>query len=333
MAAVRPEKIRNVALVGHAGAGKTSLVDALLFTAGAIGRLGRVEDGTTVTDFEPEEQKRCQSLSLSMAPVHWKGHKINLLDAPGYADFEHEAIVALRIADLAVFVVSAVEGVEVQTERLWKVAAELSLPRMVFVNKLDRERSSFPRTLDQLRELFGAGIAPLELPIGQEAEFCGIADLLTDTAYRYAGGQATTGEIPDHMEALEHEVHDNLVEGIVVADDAQLERYLEGDVVSVAELERTLAIGVDRAQVFPVVCGSATADIAIDRLADFICEIGPSPLDRPPVDVVAGDTTIGITPDPTAEPLAFVFKTIADPYGQISVMKVLSGTIRADDHL
>jgi len=330
---VAPERIRNVALVGHGGSGKTTLADALLYTAGAIPRMGKVEDGSTVCDFDPEEQKRHQSLSLALAPFEWKGHKINLIDTPGYADFEGEVIAALRVVDLAVFVVSAVEGVEVQTERIWREAAELGVPRMVFVNKLDKERSSFERTLDQLRAVFGAGVAPLELPIGEEAAFRGIADLLTDTAFLYEGGKATTGEIPDDMEALEHQVHDNLVEGIVVADDAQLERYLEGDIPSVDELEHTLAVGVDHARVFPVVCGSAVADIAVDRLADFICEIGPSPLDRPPIDVEAAGELVPVASDSDGEPLAYVFKTVADQYGQISVFKVLSGTIKPDDHL
>jgi len=331
---VAPENIRNVALVGHSGTGKTTLAEALLYTAGAITRMGRVEDAATVCDFDPEEHKRRQSLSLAVAPFEWKGHKINLIDTPGYADFEGEVHAALRVADLAIFVVSAVEGVEVQTERFWKAAEAIGLPRMIFVNKIDRERASFTRTLDQLRDTFGAGIAPLELPIGEESQFRGIADLLTDTAYVYTDGKSTKTDIPDDMEALEHQVHDNLVEGIVVADDAQLERYLEGDIPSVEELERTLAAGVDVAQVFPVVCGSALADIAIDRLADFICEIGPSPLDRPPVEVHAGESTVGVVPDRTAEPLAFVFKTIADPYvGQLSLFKVLSGTIKTDQHL
>jgi len=330
------ERIRNVALVGHGGAGKTTLAEAMLLESGSISRLGRVEDGTTVCDSEPEEQRRGQSLSLALAPLVWKGHRINLIDAPGYADFEGEALTALRVADLAVFVVSAVSGPEVQTLRLWKAAADLGLPRMVFVNKLDRERASFPRTLDQLRDRLGSGVAPLELPIGEEADFHGIADLLTDTAFLYDGstGGHTTAPIPDEMEALEHQVHDNLVEGIVVADDELLERYLEGEAPSVEELERTLAHGVDQATVFPVVCGSATGRVGIDRLADLICEIGPSPADRPPVAVEAGDATVEIQPDATGQPLALVFKTLADPFvGQVSLFRVLSGTLRADDHL
>ena len=329
-----PAEIRNVALVGHGGAGKTTLAEALLHRAGAIDRLGRVDDGTTVCDHEPEEQRRHLSLSLAVAPFEWKGHKVNLVDTPGYADFVGEVRAALRVVDLAVFVVSAVDGVEVQTEAIWREAERLGLPRMIFVNKLDRERASFTRTLDQLRDRFGAGIAPLELPIGEEAAFHGVADLLTDTAYLYTDGQVATGPIPDEMEALEHQVHDNLVEGIVVADDALLEGYLDGQIPSFEQLEHTLAVGVDEASVFPVVCGSATAEVAIDRLADFICEIGPSPLDRPPVTVTAGDVEVDVTPDETAEPLVTVFKTIADPYvGRITLFKVLSGTLHVDDHL
>ena len=327
-------KIRNVALVGHSGAGKTTLAEALLFRAGAITRAGRVEDGTTVCDFEPEEQKRNLSLSLALAPFEWEGHKINLIDTPGYADFIGDVHAALRVADLVVFVVSAVDGVEVQTEAIWKIAAELNLPRMIFINKLDRERASFQRTLDDLRARFGAGVAPLELPIGEEASFRGVADLLTDKGFVYDGGTHTEAPIPDELADLEHEVHDNLVEGIVVADDEMLERFLEGDVPSPAELEHTLAVGVAAASVFPVVCGSAATQVAIDRLADFICEIGPSPADRPGIEVTAGAATQEIAPDPAGQPLAFVFKTIADPYvGQLSLFKVLSGTVKPDDHL
>jgi len=329
-----PSKIRNVALVGHSGAGKTTLVEALLHCSGATNRIGRVEEGNTVCDFEPEEIKRGISLSLALAPIEHDGHKINLIDTPGYADFIGDVAAALRVADLALFVVSAVDGVEVQTEAAWRLAAELGLPRMVFVNKLDRERASFERTLEQLKASFGQGIAPLELPIGQEAAFSGIADLLTDTAYVYESGKAMPGEIPHDMEAQEHAVHDDLIEGIVIGDDALMERYLEGDVPSFQELEAVLAQGVASATVFPVVCGAATTEIGIDRLASFICEIGPSPDARPPAEVSAGDTVSEVAVDPSREPLAFVFKTLADPYvGRINLFKVLSGTIKPDDHL
>jgi elongation factor G len=323
-----------VVLVGHGSSGKTTLAEALLHHTGVVSRMGKVEDGTTVCDFEPEEVKRHLSLSLAIAPMEVGGHKLNLIDTPGYLDFVADVHAALRVADLAVFVVSAVEGVEVGTEVAWRLAAKLDVPRMVFVNKLDRERASFDRTLEQLRDTFGAGIAPLELPIGEEASFRGVADLLTDRAFLYDGTTVTEADVPDDMEAREHEIHDNLVEGIVVADDALMERYLEGDIPSFQELEHVLADGVAAAQVFPVVCGSATTGVGVDRLVQYICEIGPSPAARPPVEVEAGGSSSTVAADPDGQPLAVVFKTLADPYvGRISVFKVLSGTIRGDDHL
>jgi elongation factor G len=331
VASVPSAKIRNVALVGHGGSGKTSLAEAILVATGAINRAGRVEDGNTVSDFEPEEVKRHISVSLATAPVMHADHRINVIDTPGYADFVAEMEAGLSVADMVVVVVSAVEGVEVQTEMAWRTAAELGLPRMVFINKLDRERADFERTLDQLRNLFGAGIAPLELPIGHEADFRGVADLLTDTAITYDTGSPVTGDIPDDMSEMEHRIHEALVEGIVVADDDLMERYLDGEVPSAKELEATLAHGVASASVFPVVCGSATKMIAIDRLLDFICEIGPSPLDRAPVKVRAGDKSMEVAPDPAGQTLGRVFKTIADPFvGKISLIHVLSGTVRPD---
>ncbi len=326
-----PSRIRNVALVGHNGAGKTTLAEALLFATGAISRQGRVEDGTTVSDFEAEETKRHLSLSLAMAPTTVGDVKLNVIDTPGYADFFGEVRAAASVADLMVVVVSAVEGVEAQTEAAWALAAELELPRLVFINKLDRERASFDRALASIRESFGAGVAPLELPIGEEHEFRGIADLLTDTAIVYADGKPSTGPIPDELAALEHEVREQLVEGIVVADDALMERYLDGDVPSTEELESTLAGGVAEGVVFPVVCGSATTGVGIDRLASLLAEIAPSPDARPPLEVTAGDDIREIPCDPSAQPLARVFKTVSDPYvGKISLLRVVSGTIKPD---
>ena len=328
------EAIRNVALVGHNGAGKTALAEALLVAAGAIKRAGRVEDGTTVTDHEPEEHQRQQSLSLAVAPFEWRGHKINLIDTPGYADFVGEVEAALDVADLAVVVVSAVEGVEAQTEAVWKLAAARDLPRLVFVTKLDRERASFERTVEQLRERLGDGLELLELPIGAESSFQGVADLLTEKAYVYEGAARKDVPVPDDLLEREHAEHDRLVEDIVSGDDAMLERFLEGDVPSPEELERTLAHEVDLDMVFPVLCGSSATGVGIDRLADMLVEVAPSPADRPPRTVLAGDTEVEVAPDPTGQPLAYVFKTIADPYvGQLSLFRVLSGTIRADDRL
>jgi len=315
---VPSSKIRNVALVGHGGAGKTTLAEALLFVAGAIPRMGKVEDGSTVCDFDPEEQKRQISVSLAVAPFELEGHKINVLDTPGYADFVGDVNAALRAADLAVFVVSAVEGVEVQTEAVWRLAEARGMPRAIFVNKLDRERASFSRTLDQLKDKFGTGVAPLELPIGEEASFRGVVDLLTDEAVLYEGssGKGAAGAVPEDMATEEHTVHDALVEGIVVADDDLMERYLGDEEIAVPELAQALAKGIKEGSVFPVLCGSAAKLIGVDRLARFITEEGPPP----------------DAPDGSAA--AFVFKTIVDPYvGRVNLFKVLQGTVKTDANL
>lgn len=333
------DRIRNVALVGHGGSGKTSLAEALLVRAGAIARAGRVDDGTSVLDTEPEAVKRRMSLSLALAPFEWQagdgnGYKVNLLDTPGYLDFEGEVDAALSVADLAVFVVSAVEGVEMQTERLWHKAAALGLPRMVFVTKEDKERADFHAVVEQLKVAFGAGIVPLELPLGEAGTLHGVADVLTEAALEYeAGGTHHTEALPADVAGEEHALHDALLEEIVAGDDDQLERYLSGDTPSVAELERTLAHEVLDCIEFPVLLGSAVTGVGIDRLADFLCELGPSPADRP-THVVAGDSTVPVAAAADGKPLAYVFKTVADPFiGQLSLFKVLSGTVRTDDRL
>ncbi len=316
MKPVPTEKIRNVALVGHGGSGKTTLAEAMLFEVGAIPRPGRVEDGNTVCDFDPEEARRGISVSLSLAPLEFDGHKVNIVDTPGYADFVGDVAAGLRAADLAVFVVSAVEGVEVGTQNAWRLAEAEGIPRAIFVTKLDRERASFERTLDQLKEHFGTGVAPLELPIGSETEFRGVIDLLEDTAVTYVDGAGSEGPIPDELVDEEHSVHEALVEGIVVADDDLMERYLGDEKIDVKELAAALASGIAAADVFPVLCGSATGRIGIDRLLRFIVEEGPAP------EVASG---------PTA---ALAFMTVADPYvGRVNLFKVLAGAVHTDDHL
>lgn len=331
--------IRNVVLLGHSGAGKTSLVESLLFRSGATSRLGRVDDGTATTDFEPEETRRHLSVSLALAPVEHGHCKLNLLDAPGYLDFAFDVETALAVADLAVIVVSAVDGVQVGTELAFERAVAAGVPRLFFVNKLDRERASFERVLGELRESFGSGIAPLELPLGEEAHFRGVADLLDDVAVVYdaqPAGRPTSHheEIPSDIADREHQVREALVEGIVVADDRLLERYLEGDLPSPAELEEALAIGVRAATVTPVLCGSAVTGVGVDRLADLVCELGPSPAQRPPLVAHGPDGATDIPPDPAGPPLAWAFRTFADPYvGRITLLKVASGTLRPDSVL
>ncbi len=308
-------KIRNVALVGHGGAGKTSLAEALLFVAGATTRMGKVEDGSTVSDFDPEEQRRGISVSLTLAPFESDDHKVNLLDAPGYADFVGDVAAALHAADLALFVVSAVEGVEVQTEVAWKLAEQLGVPRAIFVNKLDRERASFSRTLDQLKDRFGAGVAPLQLPIGEEGDLRGVVELLNDSAVTYSeeAPRGTEGAIPSEMEMEEHEIHDSLVEGIVVGDDELMERYLGDEKIEIDELAHALADGIASASVFPVLCGSATRLIGVDRLAKFLVDEAPAPTTN------NGQTAVQ------------VFKTIVDPYvGHVNLFKVLGGSVKHD---
>ena len=322
------EKIRNVMLVGSPSSGKTTLAEAMLFRAGVLNRIGNVEAGNTISDFSPEEQETRSSQVTSLISFEWQDHKINLLDTPGSLDFAGELDATLSVADLAILVVDATSGVDHSLQLAWRKVAQAGIPRMFFVNKLDREFVSFDNVLSQLRESFGSGVAPLELPIGEGPEFHGIADLLTDQAWIYDSGHGEKAEIPESMEAQEQEVHEALVEGIVVADDDLLEQYLEGEVPDLATLESVLGQGVAAASVFPVVCGSATGPVAVDRLCNFICEIGPEPRGMP---VGVGDEKVLLNPDANADPLLFVFKTVIDPYlGTVSVFKAVTGTITPD---
>ncbi|MEO5900364.1 MAG: GTP-binding protein, partial [Ilumatobacteraceae bacterium] len=257
------EDIRNVVLLGQSGSGKTTLAEALLWRAGAVQRLGRVDDGTSVLDTEPEEVARHMSISLALAPFEWttadgRSCKINLIDCPGYPDFVGEVHAALAVADLAVVVVSAVEGVGVQTELLWREAEARGLPRLVFVNKDDKERADFHGVLDQLRTAFGDGFAPLELPLGEAASLHGVADVLSEEAVDYEpDGTRRLAPMPADIAQEEHRLHESVIEEIVSGNDDQLERYLAGETPSVAELECTLAQEMADGVGFPVLVGSA----------------------------------------------------------------------------
>ncbi len=318
------DQIRNVVLLGHNGSGKTSLAEAMLHGAGVTSRLGTIERGDTVTDHDPEERSLGQSISLTVASFGWNSHRINLIDTPGHADFRGEAMLGLSAADLAVFVIDGVAGVQPQDIVLWRVAASMGIPRLVFVNKLDRERSSFDRTLAQVREIFSSHADPAELPIGEESSFHGVADVLTHHAFVYDTGHAEETALPDELADTEQAEHEHLVEDVIELDDTALEEYLAGNEPPADQLERLLHEAVDRALVFPVLCGSATNSIGIDQLADFICRVGPAPGDRDPV----------VAPDPDGPPIVFVFKTSVNEFlGQISIFKVMSGTVRADDVL
>ena len=325
--------IRNVLLVGHGGSGKTTLLEAMLFTAGAITRMGTVEDGNTVSDHDPDEQRKGISVSLSMAPIEWQGVKINVLDAPGYADFIGDVRSAIRAADAVIVVVSAVDGVEVQTEVAWELAVEAGLPRAIFVNKLDRERSDFQATLDQLVSSFGNQVAPFELPIGAEHEFEGVADLLHEKADRYPSGpRAEETEWPEEIHRIADPAREKLIEAVAESDDALIEEYLEVGTLPEEHIVSGAKDGFARARLAPVLVGSAAKAIGIDRLLDFIVEEFPSPLDRGPMTAIDKDgTETERTTEATGPLTAFVFKTLSDPFvGHITMFRVFSGSMRPD---
>lgn len=326
------DRIRNVVLVGHNGSGKTSLAEALVYRAGVVQRLGTIERGDTVTDHTPDEREFGQSISLALASFDWNDHRINLLDTPGDADFRGAALLGMAAADLAVFVIDGVAGVQAQDVALWRHAADLGLPRLVFVNKLDRERSSFDRTLAQVREVFGSHADPAELPIGEESSFHGVTDVLTHHAFVYDTGRAEAVAVPDELADAERTEHEHLVEEVIELDDELLERYLDGEEPPAAQLERLLHDAVDRGLVYPVLCGAATTPIGTDALADFICRVGPAPGDAgwPTADSPSGP--VELRPDPDGPTVVRVVATMFDDFlGQISIFQVLSGTIRTDD--
>lgn len=331
--------IRNVALVGHAAGGKTSLAEALLHRAGITGRPGSVDDGTSVLDTDPESLRRHQTLGLTVATVPWTTAagqlcRLNLLDTPGHEELGHVVDAALSVADLAVVVVSAVEGVRPGDERVWARCAELGLPRFVFITKEDKPAADFEGVLADLRARLGERLLPLELPIVEQHSLRGVADVLFRVAHRYdAEGHESTGPVPDTMVAAEQDRHTALVEEAVSADDDQLERYLAGTEPAPAEIERLLRRTVVDGSVVPVLVGSGATGTGVDRLADFVCEIGPSPDLRPASVLVGGEPTT-VDADPAGEPLLRVFHTEADQYvGQVSMLRVLSGTILEDEHL
>lgn len=331
-----PSQIRNVALVGHGGAGKTMLAEALLFASGATTRLGRIEDGTTTTDFEPEEHERQISVSLGIAPVEWNGHKINIIDCPGYADFVGDAQAALRVVDAAIFVISAVDGVEVQHELMWNAVEDLGLPRLFVVNKLDRERASFQRTLDQLREAFGTKPFPLHVPVGEEHDFKGVVDLLKLQAFSYdqKAPKGSSGDIPSEVQAQVDEQRARLVEAAAEGDDSLLEKYLEEGDLDEKEIATGLSGAVSAGTTAPVLVSSATHLVGIDLVAETICSLVPSPLERPAITGTSkpgADDEVTRQPSPTEPLAAFVFKSISDPYvGKVTLFRVFSGSVRPD---
>jgi elongation factor G len=315
-------KIRNVAIVGHRGTGKTSLVEALLFQGGATTRLGTVEQESTVSDWEEEEHRRQMSLQAGLTHLEWQGRKLNLIDTPGDAGFQADAIAALRVVEGAVMVVNAVAGVEVQTTRLWQRCEELELSRMVFVNMLDRERADFFAALEAIRAQLSDRCVAIELPIGQEHELKGVVDLLHMKAYMDPGGEreGAQAEIPAEIADQAQAYRTQLIDAVVETDEAVMERYLEGEEITGDELAAALKNAVSRDELFPVACGVATKNLGTAALLDLIVEGIPSPAKKP-LKVQA----------PSNGAAAFVFKTVADPFaGRITIFRVLSGEVGGD---
>lgn len=332
------EKIRNIALMAHSGAGKTSMAEAMLFNAGMTNRLGRVEDGNTLMDFEPEELKRGSSVSSSFYQYEWKKHELNLIDTPGEQNFFTDTKLCLQAADALVVAVDAIDGVKVQTEIGWGFAENNKQPVLVYVNKMDRERADLNQALEDIKQSL-AGPTPMlmQLPIGKEADFKGVVDLVKMKAFTYGDdGKAQAGDIPSDMQADVDAAREAFVENIAEADDELLERYLEGETITDEEINAVLRNGIASRALAPVMCGSATGNIGMDLLADFIVECMPSPADRGPFTGSLEGSDDPIERSGTAdEPFsALVVKTVADPYaGRLSIFRVLSGTLGGDGNI
>jgi len=325
------EQMRNVVLLSHSGAGKTSLAEAMLFNSGAITRLGKVDQGNTASDYDPEEVKRKISVYLSLIPCEWQGYKLNVIDTPGYADFVAEVKSAVRVADGAVIVVCAASGVEVGTERVWSYVEEHKIPRLILVNKIDRENADFFKVVDQLQAHFGKSCLPIQLPIGSQADFQGVVDVAKMKAY--SGSEWQEGEIPDSMLSQVEGFREKLVEAVAETDDSLITKYLEGEELTEEEVLKGLRAATIGGQVVPILVGSALKNLGIKMMLDDLCNYLPSPKDRGQIMAVNPTTKQEekIELDPTAPLATLVFKTSADPYvGKLTYFRVYGGTIHSD---
>jgi elongation factor G len=330
----RGEQLRNIVLLSHGGAGKTSLAEAMLYDSGGVSRLGRVDEGTTVSDYDPEEIRRKISVNTSVIPCEWDGHKVNVLDTPGYADFVGEVKGALRAADSAIVILDAVAGVEVGTELVWEYADELDLPRMLFVNKMDRENADFNRAVGQAQAGLPGNIVPLQLPIGAQESFEGVVDLVRMKAYR--GEKGEEGDVPQSMREKAEASHLKLMEAAAEQDDELLEKYFEEETLTQEEIIRGLAAGVRSGSLVPVMCGAATRNVGVRPLLDVITRYCPSPLEVEACVATNAATDEEERLEPVAQgPLAtLVFKTLADPYvGKLTYFRVFSGAMESDSRV
>jgi len=331
------DRVRNVVLLGHGGCGKTSLSEAMLHLAGVTDRLGRVDAGTTVSDSTPDEVERRCSISAALLPYEWKQYKINLLDAPGYADFIGEAVAAMRAADGALMLLDGVAGVEVQTERLWEMAREQNLPALLLVNKLDKENTDFSRVVEEAAQALGVGVVPIVLPVGSQQQFGGAVDLLRQRAFVYSGGKVTEQPIPEEMREACAAARERVIEAAAEAEDALTEKYLEEGSLSDEEIARGLREAVVSGSILPAVPAAAIAAsgaiVGVDLVADCIVNLMPSPADRPPVEGTdpKSEKEEARKPSPDEPMCALVFKTLADPFaGRLTLFRCYSGTIHSD---
>jgi elongation factor G len=326
--------IRKFALVGHSGSGKTQLTSAVLADASMINRFGMVDDGTTVTDFDEEEIARKHTLSASVAYAEWNKQKINLIDTPGMGNFFSDAVAALQVADAALVVVDAVGGVMVQTEKVWAAADQLALPRMVVLNRLDRDRASLERSLQSLRELCSRAVMPIQLPIGDEKSFRGVVDLVSKKAFIFQtdqSGRFTEAPVPGDMTAAVDAAREALIEMVAEADEKLMEKFFEAGSLTDEELVGGLRAATAAAAIFPLVCTSATLNIGVPQLLDAVLAYLPSPAERPYRAIGKGGADVSRRADEKAPAEAFVWKTIADPFaGRITMFRVVSGAVKAD---
>jgi elongation factor G len=327
-----PENIRNVVLLSHSGAGKTSLAEAMLYNAGAITRLGKVDQGNTTSDYDPDEVKRKISLYLSLLPCEWQGMKINIVDVPGYPDFVGEVKAGIRVADAAIFVVCAASGIEVGTELTWSYADEKKLPRLIYINKINRENADFFRVTEMIRGKFGNQCLPLTIPIGAQDKFEGIVDLIAMKSYR----KDKEGDVPEALKGKAAEWREKLVESVAETDDALITKYLEGTALIEEEIRKGLRAAVIKRKVVPILVGSATENAAINTVLDAVCKYLPSPKDMG--NITAQNIQLKqeetISANPTGPLAALVFKTSADPYvGKLTYFRVYSGTIQSDSQV
>lgn len=328
------DQLRNAVLLGHSSSGKTSLAEAMLFDTGTINRMGQVEDATTVADFDEEEHRRKISINAAVVPVEWNGHKINVLDAPGFIDFIGDVKGAISVADGTVIIVDASSGVEVGTELVWGYADEVSMPRLVFVNKIDRENARFGWVLDQLEASFDASFVPIQVPIGEGASFEGLVDLVSMKAF--TGDGEESDDIPDAVRDQVDTYRRRMMESAAENDDELLLKYLDGEELTGDEIKRGFQGGVASGSIVPVLIGTATRNHGVRRLMDAIIEYLPSPKDASPyraTNPAIGEDEI-VEPDPSGPLTAFVFKTVADPYvGKLTFYRVFSGTIESDSQV